>query len=493
MNQVAIQTTIHLHDSEQQTTASEYDVTCGDFFAGGGGVTRALFNMNNTNVRWVLNHDKTAIATNIFHHKGIKHYWSDVYVQDEHELEEVDLAQASIECTQHSKAKGGDDKKMGSYMMGWELVRYIKHINCKVLSIENVPEFKEWGPVDENGKAIKSRKGEEFKRWKKTIMDLGYDYIETTCNSADYGLPTRRVRYFALFHKPGIKCAFPETTHSKSGKDGKLKWVACRPHIDVKSEGHSIFGRKFNTELKPHLRKPHCTNTLRRIAGGLKKFAPELNQFICQYYGGSDQFQPLDEPLYTITTKDRHQLITIEKMQFVQDHCRSDNYNDLNEPLNTQTTRQTKQFVTLEGKFISKYYNSNGNPGLNNQSLDELLGSITTEEKFQFISSYFNSDGKPGSQNQSLDHPLTTILTSPNKKALITVLENLDIKSRFLTKEELSGCTTFPRDYFSKPGLKLSNKAAIKMIGNAVPPEWARIILEPQIQAIKEFKKQNLN
>ena len=512
------QFTIHFTSEVAQNNDVD-NITAGDFFAGGGGVTRALYNMPGVKVKWVLNHDKKAINTNMFHHKGVKHYWADIFVQDEHEMEPVHIVWASIECTQHSQAKGGGDKDIGSYMMGWELVRYLKFLQPLVIGIENVPEFKKWSPVDFYGKPIKNRLGEEFEKWKKTIMDMGYNYKESIRNAADDGLPTRRVRYFAFFYRDGIDVEFPEFTHNKTGIGGKKKWEACKKHIDLENHGISIFGREFNQSLPKHQRKPLCKNTLRRIAGGIKKYSPKFSQFICQYYG-TDQVQELEYPLNTVTTKDRHQLITqdyggggargnsvgapintiavrnvhrlitLEKLQFIQDHCHVANYNLPDEPINPQLTRQTKQFVTA-------HYNSNGHPESNTHSLEDPIPSLTTKdkislitvkEKIQFIASYFNSSGNPGSQNQSLDSPINTILTGANKKALITILNDFDIKARFLTKEELAACSTFPRDYFSKPGLNLSGKDAIKLIGNAVPPEWARILIAPVIKSIKEYK-----
>jgi len=504
------------------------EITAGDFFAGGGGVTRALYTMPGVEVKWVLNHDKTAIATNIFHHQSVKHYWADVYVQDEHEMEPVDLVWASIECTQHSRAKGGKEKEMGSYTMGWELVRYIKHLNPMLIGIENVPEFKKWSPICSEGNPIKEHTGAEFERWKKTITDMGYTYHESIRNAADDGLPTRRVRYFAFFSREDIEVSFPEFTHSKAGTADLKKWEACRPHIDVDNHGESIFGRAFNPNIRKHLQRPLVHNSLRRIGGGVISNYPGLAQFLCQFYGGdtskrfqslenpiytiptanrhqlvsfdgelpvddlfqfivqyygTDQSQELESPLNTVTTKDRHQLITMEKLQFIMDHCHTDNYNKLEEPLNPQLTRQTKQIVT----FISHNYSSSGKPEGNNQSLDVPLNSITTHEKIQFIAAYFSSNGKPERNTQGLDEPISPIMTD-YKHQLITVLEKFDIKARFLTKEELASCSTFPRDYFSKPGLKLSNKAAIKLIGNAVPPEWARKIIEPQIDKLRAYK-----
>ncbi|RWX03384.1 DNA cytosine methyltransferase [Flavobacterium cerinum] len=480
---------------QQQANINDEDITAADFFAGGGGVSDALYDMPGVSLQWILNHDKIAIKTNSFHHPGIKTYWSDIYVQDEHELDPVDLVWASIECTQHSKAKGGRDKELGSYTMGWELERYIKYLMPLVIGIENVPEFKKWSPVCENGKPRPDQVGAEFERWKNAICSLGYNYVDDIRNAADDGLPTRRVRYFAFFYRDGINVSFPEFTHSKTGKDGKKKWQACAEHIDLSNEGVSIFGRQFNESLPAHLRKSLSPNTQRRIAGGIKKYAPELNQFICNFYGGKDthkRSQSIEEPLNTVrTTASQHQLVTLkEKLQFIQDHCHTDNFNTPNEPLNPQLTRQTKQLV----QFICQYYGTD-----QQQNITDPLNTVTTKdrhqldtiimnEKIQFIAHHFNSNGNPGSQNQSLEVPLNAVLTT-NKASLISILEGFDIKTRFLNREELAACMTFKRDYFSKPGLKLSNKDAIRMIGNAVPPEWARLIIEPIIPEIKAYKQ----
>lgn len=535
-------------------------VSVGEFFAGSGGVTHAMENIPGMKVKWVLNHDKTAIRTNVFHHKDIKHYWADVYAQDEHEMESVDFIWASIECTQHSRAKGGGEKNMGSYTMGYELVRYIKHLHPKIIGIENVPEFKKWAPVDANGNPDKNRTGEEFERWKKTIMDLGYDYTESIRNAADDGIPTRRVRYFAFFTQRGLNIEFswPEHTHSKTGTDGKKKWIACKSFLNLEEEGRSIFGRE----------KPLCQNTLKRIAGGIRKFAPELH-FIFQYYGTGDNVQSVEKPLNTVTTKDRHVFVSYEKLKFIQDHCHQDHYCGVDEPISPQLTRQNKQLITVDKQFVGDYYtrdntahsiegpintittenskhlvsiksqfihkyyggawknrkeqhhcqsldepiptittadhntvvssfisiqnNCSGHPEASNSSIDGPLNSLTTQEKMQFITTYFSSNGNQGRQNQSIDTPINTILTGQNKKALITTDTNLfdfDIKMRFLTVTELSLCSTFPCDYFTKEGLKLSTKDAIRLIGNAVPPMWVMILLKPAVAALQNVKQQ---
>lgn len=397
-------------------------------------------------------------------------------------------------------------------------------------------------------------------KWVESIKSLGYNYEHRFLNAANYGCPTRRVRYFGIFAKPEFKIIWPEVTHAeKENLFGLPKWIACKDYIDLHNEGVSIFGRPENETIMPHRRKPLSENTLKRIAGGIKKFAPDI-YFIMKYYGTGANCQSIDSPLHTIRTKESHALITCEKLQFIQDHCHTPNYNLPDDPLNPQLTRQTKQLITIDKQFLAKYYNgnradgrtqhhcqdldqpfptikthdgsaivsvkgqfytrrltneyanqplekpaptittcgndalvtikgqfisaqynSNGNPEANNHPLSSPLPSCTTDEKFQFITAYFNSGGHPETQNQSINKPLNTILADRNKHALVTADHegfDFDIKMRFLSAEELASIMGFPEGYFNRPGLRLSKKSIIRMVGNAVPVGMAKALIE---------------
>lgn len=645
------------------------EIESGDYLAGGGGITEAMKDIPGLRCKFVLNHSSKAIKTNIFHHKDVIHYLADFYKQDEHQIPYVHFKWASIECTTHSKANGGADKKMGSYMMGFELVRYIDHGKPWMIGIENVPEFKRWGKlriqedvdlstkkycalkVDKKGKyKVKAIPGLEtyyFDEWKKQICAMGYVYGEKIMNAADYGVPQRRKRYFCWFVKAelfdyGMEIEWPEQTHNKKGTHGFLKWEPCGPHIDLENEGESIFGRQFNSNIPRHLRRQLCPNSLKRLAGGVKRLHPDM-YLIMQYYGKGLNMQKLTDPLAAVVCRDTHVLVKLEKMQFIQDFCHQDIYDRPEDPLSPQLTRQTKTLITLENKqhiesaysrentaskideplptittggkkslltldftlakaqhldasygsksgkyytasplsnpagtiktadgqhivsvsigkaqhledyytrdntaspldtaapaitcenskhlltldfivdqtfhdptkaiklddplttqtsqqrhqfvkaqFVSLQNNSGDNPAANNHGIDEPSWSVTTTEKAQFISSYFNSSGHPETQNSGIDTAFPAILTEPNKQALITAIMNgeidFDIKTRFLNPEELGALMTFPKGYFTNPKLKLSKKDAIKLIGNAVPPAWGRLIIAPMVQQLR--------
>lgn len=468
-------------------------ISFADLFAGGGGTSTGAFMVPGIHVSWALNHDPVAIKTHEVNHPETKHYQADIRTQNVKELDQVDVLWASLECTNHSKAKGGKDKDEGSFTLGWELLRYLVHCNPDYLYIENVPEFIRWGEL-KDGKRVKDKEGQEYVRWIRAIKALGYvNYERRFLNAADYGCPTRRIRYFGIFSKPGCPIMWPRPSHAeKENLFGLPKWKPCKDYIDLSDEGNSIFGREQNEAVSKGRRIPLSDNTLRRIAGGIRKFAPDV-YFVMQYYGNGLNCQSIEKPLNTVTTKDRHALVKVEKMQFIQDHCHTASYQTPEDPLRPQLTRQTKQLITIEKQFISKYYSGDQTHA---QAIEEPLPTITTKDhnvlitsKAQFVSHYFNGSGHPESQNQSLHGPLNSITTT-NKGALVTIsqddLIDFDIKMRFLTDDELAAIMGFPKGYFKRPGLKLSKKEIIKMIGNAVPVGMARALLEPMAKYLIE-------
>lgn len=254
----------------------------GDLFAGGGGTTEGALQVPGVRVLWALNHSREAIMTHEINHPETKHYWADIYETDEQILPKIKGLWASIECTMHSRAKGGKEKEIGSYTMGYELPRFIEATEPFKIIVENVREFLYWSPLkDKNGKVCfykdycklskeernnlkmqpdKTRKGEEYKMWVKHIQDMGYPYYDyRVLDSADFGAFTTRKRVFIMFSKGPIK--FPEPTHHKKGKHGLIKWNACREKIDLTNEGTSIFNRK----------KPLALNSIKRLLKGIEK------------------------------------------------------------------------------------------------------------------------------------------------------------------------------------------------------------------------------
>jgi DNA (cytosine-5)-methyltransferase 1 len=473
-------------------------LTVGDMFCGAGGTSHGLVNSDFVEIAWAINHDPNCIEAHHKNHPYTLHFEEDIVSMDIARLSQVDLLWASLECTHFSQAKGGQSRDADSRMLARQMYRYINQTDPSFVVIENVKEFLSWGPlmeVEKNGKTIykadPSQKGVHYEEWVETICAMGYTYEYSMINSADHGARTSRNRYFGVFVKSDkYKVCFPKPSHSKTGLDGLDKWLPCRDYINLNNEGNSIFGRKFNPDLPKNVRKPLADNTIKRIVAGIKKFCIEGDllydpHFIMKYYGNGDNTSPLTDPLHTITTKDRHVLVSLEKEHFVAEHFGTNR--SVDQPMPTiMAYKDQKYMVTVEkANFISKSYTPTRPGNYQNSSIDNPLHviptanihRIVTMEKAQFIQQYFNSGGNPGSQVQSLNNPLWTNTTVP-KGGLVTVNKTMnyliDVKTRFLTADELKQIQGFSANY------QLIGSQAVqkKAIGNSVVPLVAQKIIE---------------
>lgn len=404
-------------------------MTWGDLFCGGGGTTTGAYGVPGVKVLWALNHSPSAIATHQANHPETVHYLTDILMQDEHELAPVDGIWMSSECTNHSIAKGGKLLDQGSRTLPMQLIRFVKHCDPKVIIVENVKEFLAWGPL-QNGRPDKKRKGESFQQWVKAVQACGYpNYEHRLINAADLGAHTSRIRYFGIFTKPGIEIQFPEQTHSRKGENGLPKWRACREKLDLDNYGRSIFEKNL------------CPNTIKRIEAGLNKYGGD--PFILSFYGsnGKPHDCSLNEPLPTLTTKDRHAVVQTENpLQFICSQYSTDKpehmSHSIDKPIPTLTTSNAHMLVT---QFLTRHQNSNGHPEYNIQSINDAISTLTTREK----------------------HALITQVCG-------------DVYFRFITIDEAKKLQGFPDDYI----LTGSKAEQLRHIGNSVVPLVAKRLIE---------------
>ncbi|TDQ12207.1 DNA cytosine methyltransferase [Pedobacter metabolipauper] len=298
-----------------------------DLFCGAGGTStgfhRAFIGGDQVAlVMACINHDPKAIKSHWLNYPDVVHFEEDIRTVELQPV--VDLIAkyrmiypnakiilwASLECTNFSKAKGGQARDADSRTLAEHLDRYIKALDPDYIQIENVVEFMSWGPLDENGKPISRKSGKDWVKWCKYIDSLGYRNEWKEMNSADFGAYTSRNRLFGCFAKPGLPIVWPESTHAKKpGLDGmfgvQLKWKAVKDVLDFKDEGLSIFNRK----------KPLVDASLERIEAGLIKFvAGGKEAFLLQYNSGSTDNRALsvDSPCNTIPTNNRFALAQTE-------------------------------------------------------------------------------------------------------------------------------------------------------------------------------------
>ena len=214
---------------------------------------------------------------------------------------------ASLECTNFSKAKGGQPRDADSRTLAEHLFRYIEALDPDYIQIENVEEFMSWGDMTDDGKPISSDKGKSYLRWVKNIKKYGYNFQHKILNAADFGAYTSRKRFFGVFAKTGLPIVWPEQTHSREAQcdlsKNTRKWKPVKDVLDFTDEGESIFTRK----------KPLSDKTLERIYAGLIKFVTGgKDAFLSKYYSGhpnSKNFS-IDGPAHSITTIDHHSLVS---------------------------------------------------------------------------------------------------------------------------------------------------------------------------------------
>lgn len=236
-----------------------------DLFCGAGGTSTGVNSARLdgepcAEVIACVNHDAKAIASHAANHPDALHFTEDIRTLElspltahlagckEKNPDALVSLWASLECTNFSRAKGGQPRDADSRTLAEHLFRYIEAIDPDYIQIENVEEFMSWGSLDENGRPLSKDRGRSYVRWVNKIKRYGYDYEYRIMNAADYGAYTSRKRFFGIFARRGLPIVFPEPTHSKNGERGLFgelaKWKAVRDVLDFSDEGKSIFGRK---------------------------------------------------------------------------------------------------------------------------------------------------------------------------------------------------------------------------------------------------------
>ena len=422
-----------------------------DLFCGAGGTSTGVENARYADERCAkviacVNHDANAIASHAANHPDALHFTEDIRTLELSPLvahvermkkiypDALIVLWASLECTNFSKAKGGQPRDADSRTLAEHLFRYIESIAPDYIQIENVEEFMSWGDMDENGKPISKDKGRCYEKWKRNVRKYGYDFDWRILNAANYGAYTTRKRYFGIFAKRGLPIVFPEPTHCKDGKTdmmGRLeKWNAVKEVLDFTDEGDSIFCRK----------KPLAEKTLERIYAGLIKFvAGGKDAFIVKYnsMNRNGKYQPpsIDEPCPTVATQGR---LALAKVSFLSKqysgHPESKNIS-IEEPAGTITCKD-------HHAFVSAYY-GNGN----NYSVESPAPAILTKDHLALVTPFFMNYYSGGGQLGGVDEPCPAITTVPKQRIVTPVFidQQFGASSAASIEKPLGAITTNPK------------------------------------------------
>jgi DNA (cytosine-5)-methyltransferase 1 len=277
-----------------------------DNFAGGGGASTGIEQALGRAVDIAINHDEQAIRMHEVNHPGTRHIRNNIWQIDPIEAtggRPVELAWFSPDCKHFSKAKGGKPREKSIRDLAWVVVLWGKRVKPDMIFLENVEEFRTWGPLDDEGNPIKARAGETFAKWCKELRKVGYKLQFRELRACDYGAPTIRKRFFMIARRDGRPIAWPEPSHGKPGSpevlSGKrLPWRTAAEIIDWSIPCPSIFERK----------KPLAEKTLRRIAHGIMKFVvnnPKPFIVPLTHHQPGARGASVDDPLATVTGANR--------------------------------------------------------------------------------------------------------------------------------------------------------------------------------------------
>lgn len=318
-----------------------------DNFAGGGGASTGIEAALGRAVDVAINHDEAAIAVHNANHPGTMHYCQSIYSVDPLDAtggEPVLLAWFSPDCKHHSKAKGGKPREKYIRDMAHVVPHWIERLKKatpnghgapQVIMLENVEEFRQWGPLDAEGKPIAERKGEEFDLWVRRIRKSGYKVEWRELRACDYGAPTTRKRLFLIARRDGLPIVWPEPTHGAPDSEavlcGKRKeWRTAAECIDWTIPCPSIFDRK----------RPLKDNTCKRIAAGTMRYVVNAARpFIVGtafVNTRASRVFDVEDPLRTITAQNEHALVEPTLAPFVSTTRNSQKpWTGLDEPMHT--------------------------------------------------------------------------------------------------------------------------------------------------------------
>lgn len=460
-----------------------------DMFCGGGGESKGLTQAADeagANIKlYAINHWQQAIETHRANFPGAEHVCRDIREIDPSDIVpggHVALLHSSPECTHHSVARGGKPCNNQSRITPFTILDWLNKLTVDRLIIENVPEFRFWGPLDPvTQRPIKEAKGEIFDAFIGMIQALGYTVDYRDLVAADFGAPTTRKRLFiqAVRNRSGKSIIWPEPTHFKPGNHTLPLWISAREIIDW----------SIPTQVVDDRKRPLVANTMRRILHGIEKYwGPYAKPFLARYNGtgkttggngfvqpfvlhigqtsGKNRTRSIDDPLATVVTK--QEACLIEPLFIPQHSC-----GEVRPTTNPLSTIATKGAIGIVEPLIMPYRLQSKVRPAGESPIPTLVTAGWIGLIEPLIMNYYGTG-----ICHPVTHPLPSV-TTRDRFALITP-ENVRIGFRMLKPKELAAAQGFPRDY-----IFTGNQGEIvKQIGNAVCPPMAKALALPYMQEL---------
>ncbi len=453
-----IQKTAHAWARKKQIVDFRPDVENGLVvvgFAGGGGSCEGIKQALGFEPHIAMNHNPVAMAMHAVNHPRTLHYPEDIFSVDPLISTgglPVLLGWFSPDCRHFSKAKGGTPVKKEIRGLAWVVLRWALAVRPKYLMMENVEEFRTWGPLlaDKHGHWYPdpARTGETFRAFvgmlsngvaadcpalaeaceflkididsddaKRLVTGLGYNVDHKELRACDYGAPTIRKRLFLVGRCDGEPVAWPEPSHgapdSAAVLAGHIKpWRTAAECIDWSIPTRSIFGRK----------KDLADNTLRRIVKGMQRFVidnpdPYIVQIGQTGFGGDGRQFSTEQPLTTVTSKAEHLLIEphVVKCNHTSNRTKYDCFRGQSGRLPLQTVTQTHGFAVAAPVVVRQFGASTA------QRADAPVGTVMPGGggKTQLASATLIQMGYGERRVLDLEKPLGTVVAGGIKHSLV--------------------------------------------------------------------------
>lgn len=460
-----------------------------DLFAGGGGTSEGLKWATGRDPDVAVNHDPHAVVMHKINHPGTRHLVCDVREARPEAVSQgrsIGFLWLSPDCTYFSKSRGAKpfrDRKNARCRRGlaWVAVRYATStVKPRIIVLENVEEFQDWGPLGPDNRPDPERRGLSFRRFVGRLRGLGYVVEWRELRASDYGAPTIRKRLFLIARCDGQPIVWPAPTHGPGTGQPYRSAAEC---IDWSIRCPSIFGRK----------KPLAEPTLRRVARGIQRFVidatdpflvPNDNAAATLQHSGNGErvgqdprIYDIRQPLATVmATGQKHALVTAFLARHYSGH--GNDGTPMTRPTSTITAKDHQSLVV---GHLTKFFGT----CVDGQDLRAPAPTVRAQgthlaEVRAFLTRY-NGTGK----GQDIQLSLGTI-TTKDRFGLVMVhgepYEISDIGLRMLQPRELYRAQGFPDSYVIDPIVEtitksgkrkrgpLSKTGQVRMCGNSVSP-----------------------
>lgn len=412
-----------------------------DSFAGGGGASEGIRAALGRDPDYAMNHSREALAMHRINHPDTQHIEEDVWNVDARSLcagRPVGLLWMSPDCKHFSKAKGGKPREKAIRGLAWVGVRWIKSLPARqrprIVFLENVEEFQDWGPLLDDGRPCPVHRGATFRSFVEAFEAMGYVVEWRELRACDYGAPTIRKRLFLIARRDGKPIVWPEPTHGGPTNPaviaGLLKpWRTAAEIIDWSLPCPSIFEASAEIKAKYGIRanRPLADATMARIAKGTKRYVldaakPFLVRTDMTSAYKRNGVNDINEPLRTQTTSGSHAIVT----PFVSYAQQGGASRDIEAPLHT-ITASPKDHNTVVAPFLSPRHQAKPGHEPRVRAVDEPAativggGNVPGHLCTPFLVPRYGERPGQDPRTRSLEEPFPVVVPTGNEGSLAAI------------------------------------------------------------------------